>query len=134
MGKNAIAYISIDGETYRITAGNHLASRAEEREGLDDSFVVNRLEYLLSRSDVADAILNGVRYGETFIIEDVAIGYDVVVAHYIDSVDTYPTLDAITLRSRLRIGDGQKILSVFKDRVELAVWHLANKRREIVEW
>ena len=62
------------------------------------------------------------------------MGFDIVISHHFDKVDSYPTLTAITMRSELRFGNGQKVLSVYKDKVELAVWNLALKRREVVEW
>ena len=130
----SIAYISIDGDTYKVEGGKHLSERAFWREGLDESFIVGRLEYLLSNPQIAEAIVFGVRYGETFILEDLAMGFDIVISHHFDKVDSYPTLTAITMRSELRFGNGQKVLSVYKDKVELAVWNLALKRREVVEW
>ena len=130
----SVAYISIDGDTYKIEGGKHLSERAYSREELEESFIIGRLEYLLSNPQVAEAIVFGVRYGETFIIEDIAMGYDIVVAHHFDKVDSYPTLTAITMRSELRFGNGQKVLSIYRDRVELAVWNLALRRREVVEW
>lgn len=130
----SVAYISIDGDTYKIEGGKHLSERAYSREELEESFIIGRLETLLSNPQVAEAIVFGVRYGETFIIQDIAMGYDVVVSHHFDKVDTYPTLTAITMRSELRFGDGQKVLSVYKDKVELAVWNLALRRKEALEW
>lgn len=132
--EEAIAYIATSQDTYKVLGSRHVEQRAEYREALDERFIVGRIGTLLSIPEVAEAIMYGIRYGETFIIEDSAMGYDVVVAHHFDKVDSYPTLTAITMRSQLRFGDGQKILSVYKDKVELAVWNLAAKKKEVFEW
>ena len=65
-----IAYLSVDGETFRIEGTSHCNDRAIERDYFDSDFVVGRLETLFGREDFVDAILNGIRMGDKFIIRD----------------------------------------------------------------
>ena len=133
----AKAYINIFGEVYEITDTKHQLERIAQRIGgnLDrHGFSVHRLEMLLMNEDVADAIVNGVRFGEKFILEDLAMGYSIVISHEFGAGYDYPTLVAVTCCQTLRAFDGQKILTVFKDHIEFTKWNRVDKRREVLAW
>ena len=129
-----IAYLSVDGETFRIEGTSHCNDRAIERDYFDSDFVVGRLETLFGREDFVDAILNGIRMGDKFIIRDEIIGMDIAVDYAYDKFDAMDVLTAITTRCKLRVGNGQKVLRVLKDKACLGVWNNVTKRLEVSEW
>ena len=129
-----IAYLSVDGETFRIEGTSHCNDRAIERDYFDSDFVVGRLETLFGREDFVDDILNGIRMGDKFIIRDEIIGMDIAVDYAYDKFDAMDVLTSITTRCKLRVGNGQKVLRVLKDKVCLGIWNNATKRLEVSEW
>lgn len=133
----AKAYINIFGEVYEITDTAHQLERIAQRIGgvcMGSGFSVHRLETLLGNEEVADAIVNGVRFGEKFILEDVAMGYSLVISHEFGAGYDYPTLVAVTCCQTLKAFDGQKILTVWKDHIQFSKWNRSAKRREVFAW
>jgi len=132
-----MAYINLFGEIYEITDTEHQLERIAQRIGgtcMGEGFSVHRLETLLGNEEIADAIVNGVRFGEKFILEDVAMGYSLVISHEYGAGYDYPTLVAVTCCQTLRAFDGQKILTVWKDQVQFSKWNRSMKKKEVFAW
>ena len=61
---------------------------------------------------IVDLVLNEIRYGESFILEDHIMGISLAIAHNYYSGEG--SLSVITIRNFLSAGEGQKIVDVFK--------------------
>ena len=131
------AYINIDGDVYEIHDTCHADQRGNERflALVDGGFLVHRLEVLLADENIADAIVNGVRLGEEFILEDEAMGYSLAISHEFGSGYDYPTLVLKTVCETLRYFDGEKVMKVFRDgMMELYRWNRAARKKEVIAW
>lgn len=130
-----IAYINIDGITVGVTTSTHCHHRASSTDSdrfcYDGDFVIGRIATLLGREDFVDVLLNGIRMGETFIIQDVDMGMDIVVGYAYDKVDCMDMLTAITTRRKLRIGHGQKVIRVLTEAIKFGTWNNEAKRMEV---
>ncbi len=109
------AYLNLDGEVYSIDVSAHAVHRSNKRfegQGINSDFIIGRLEVLLMNPDVMDLVLNEIRYGEYFILEDHVMGISLVIAH--NYICGEGNLSVITIRNFLNAGEGQKIVNVFK--------------------
>lgn len=111
-------HVNIDGELYTIEASGHAGQRMDERFSenyMNSEFVVHRLATLLEKPEFVDVILNGVRYGECFILEDFEMGFDMAVRHVMDGSGCH--LVILTIRRYLCRGIGEKIVRIQGGRV-----------------
>ena len=131
------AYISIDGDIYEIHDTCHADQRGNERflTFVDGDFLVHRMEILLADPQIADAIINGVRLGEEFILEDEAMGYSLAISHEFGRGYDYPTLVLKTVCQTLRYFDGEKVMRVFRNgMMQLYRWNRAARQKEVIAW
>ena len=109
------AYLNLDGEVYSIEVSAHAVHRSNNRfegQGINSDFIIGRLEVLLMNPTIVDLVLNEIRYGESFILEDHIMGISLAIAHNYYSGEG--SLSVITIRNFLSAGEGQKIVDVFK--------------------
>ena len=81
---------------------------------------------------VDDAIVNGIRMGEEFIIQDTQMGLDIAVGYAYDRCEGVDVLTAITTRRRLRVGDGQKVIKVLRDKIIFGIWRNSSRSLEVI--
>lgn len=117
----------IDGEecTGVINTCRHSNLRAEERENLSNDFLAGRIATLMEQPNFADMVLNGIKIGDRFVVEDEAMGYSIIACHSLEC--GYDAVDIITMRRSLRIGDGQNVLRVLRDGIRHCIWHAASR-------
>lgn len=124
--------LGLDGEELsgKIEDCYHLGLRTLREGDLDRTFVLERLGTLMRNAHFADAIINGIRIGERAIIDDLPMGYKLVVAHNLE--DSLDSVEIITIKYNLRVGDGQDVLRVFKDGFKHCIWKAASRVYEEV--
>lgn len=113
-----MTYVNIDGELYAVEASGHVSQRMNQRFSenyMNSEFVVHRLATLLEKPEFVDVILNGVRYGECFVLEDFEMGFDMAVRHVMDGSGCHLVIK--TACRRLYRGIGEKIIRIQGGRV-----------------
>lgn len=83
-------YVEASDSTYEISCSGHAAERISQRfddDRLDSNFLIRRLCFLIEENfEFADAIVNCVKFGENFILEDLQQGLSIVVSHTINNL------------------------------------------------
>ena len=133
-------YISVPVDGDQVTVGIectvHCNDRASQKDYdrfcYDGDFIVGRLSTLLGREEFVDAIVNGIRMGEEFIIQDTQMGLDIAVGYAYDRCEGVDVLTAITTRRRLRVGDGQKVIKVLRDKIIFGIWRNSSRSLEVI--
>ena len=108
-------YLNLDGEVYSIEVSAHAVHRSNNRfegQGINSDFIIGRLSVLLTNPAIVDLVLNEIRYGDYFILEDHVMGISLVIAHNYCAGEG--SISVVTIRDFLSAGEGQQIISVFK--------------------
>ena len=114
-------YFSFEDSHGFVFSTKHGTFRAESREDLNDDFIVGRFMSLVENETFRDLVINEMPIGKSFVIKDNPMGYMAIVAH--DVEDDNDIFNIVTLRSSLRVGNGQHVLHVGKNGVKNSIWN-----------
>jgi len=111
-------YVEESDTTYSIICKKegHADTRVSQRfidNIIDDEFVAGRLCTLMQRTDgLSDTIVNCVRFGENFVLEDMQQRLSMAVYHQMNLLSVGTIFNSAT---GLRKYDGQKVIRIFED-------------------
>ena len=138
MAQKVYASVEYDGGrlTLCIDCSVHCNDRASEKDYnrfcFDGDFVVGRLSTLLENDEFLNVLLNGIRMGESFVVQDEDMGLHIAVGYNYDTSEGIDMLTPITTRRKLRLWDGQKVIRVVRNVVTFAAWNRTSKRLEVI--
>jgi hypothetical protein len=111
-------YVEAADATYQIAcrSNGHASMRADERFYdyiIDDDYLVGRLfDLMQSNDELADVIVNCVRIGENFVIEDFHQNFSMAIYHKLNLLTIGTVHHGAT---GLKKYDGQKVIRILSD-------------------